>query len=309
MDLLSHVLHLAGLKKRLLHQRSFSKPIALEFPCGKSFGFHVVLQGEAFIHQKGQKPIQLKKGDIALICRGINHVVSTNVNEPKKLTALSDASIQTSLSHRAPLLTLISGAYQVWNNPVHPLFDELPQWFILRSDDMGLFDELNMGIQLLSKELNSPAFGSETITNSLLDVLFTAIFRKILEKHQTKPKSWAHATSDTQIKTSIEMLHKDYAQDWTLEELARKVGLSRAGFAQKFKSSLGVTPFQYLTALRVQKSMELLSSSDSKLEQIAESVGYKDAFTFSKVFKKITGISPRDFRSQDAKDKELAWRF
>jgi transcriptional regulator GlxA family with amidase domain len=53
----------------------------------------------------------------------------------------------------------------------------------------------------------------------------------------------------------------------------------------------------------------MLSASERSLEQIAQEVGYQDAFSFSKVFKRTLGIAPREFRRQDTQDRTLAWRI
>jgi YesN/AraC family two-component response regulator len=52
-----------------------------------------------------------------------------------------------------------------------------------------------------------------------------------------------------------------------------------------------------------------LSATRSKREAVSQEVGYKDAFSFSKAFKKLTGVSPKEFRLQDGATKEAAWRF
>jgi AraC-like DNA-binding protein len=59
----------------------------------------------------------------------------------------------------------------------------------------------------------------------------------------------------------------------------------------------------------MQKAMAALGGSQRSLEQIAQEVGYQDAFSFSKVFKRTVGIAPRAFRQQDAQDRTLAWRL
>jgi YesN/AraC family two-component response regulator len=53
----------------------------------------------------------------------------------------------------------------------------------------------------------------------------------------------------------------------------------------------------------MQKAMQLLSETGMNLEQVAQAVGYQDAFGFSKVFKRTTGMAPRAFRQQDARDR------
>jgi transcriptional regulator GlxA family with amidase domain len=69
------------------------------------------------------------------------------------------------------------------------------------------------------------------------------------------------------------------------------------------------TPLNYLRSVRMQKAMGALGESQRSLEQIAQEVGYQDAFSFSKVFKRTVGVAPRDFRRQDAQDRTLAWHI
>ena len=104
-------------------------------------------------------------------------------------------------------------------------------------------------------------------------------------------------------------MHTHLERPWTLNSLAKDVGMSRAGFALKFRNSMGDTPLHYLTIVRIQKAMELLMTTTDNIETVATAVGYNDAFGFSKVFKKLTGFPPKEFRKQDHTDKQTPWRF
>jgi len=311
MDLLADVLRQAGLKGRILCHRSVGTPSTLVFPCSKSLGFHVVTQGRAFLYSASHaEPIALQRGDIALMARGCDHTVSTdNVGTLAGVPVLSvvDAPVAPAQG-QAPLLTLVSGAYQVWNTPVHPFFDELPAWYILRAQDTERFDAIDQAIQMLATETTRGEVGSDTVTQALLDILFTHIVRKIIAR-QDAPQSWTKGLRHVQIKAALELLHADCQREWTLDALARQVGLSRSGLALKFKQAVGSAPLQYLTTLRIQKAIYLLSTTTDKLETVSQAVGYKDAFSFSKAFKKLTGQSPREFRQQDDGQKNAAWRF
>jgi AraC-like DNA-binding protein len=310
MDLLADVLRQSGVKKRILNQRSFARPTALLFPCERSFGFHVVTQGRGYIHTAGEV-IALAAGDVALMARGCNHVVSTSDKPSRHVMAMDDAAQEAhgGAGEEPPLLALVSGAYQVWNTPVHPFFHELPRWYVLRADEIGRLDEADLAIGLLARETAAPGVGSETMTQALVDIIFTQIVRKIIARMDATPQTWGHALHQVQVRAALELMHGDCAHDWSLEELARRVGLSRAGFAAKFKAALGSPPLQYLTMLRVQKAMDLLANTPDKLESVSQAVGYRDAFSFSKAFKKVTGMPPRDFRQKDRDEKDLSWRF
>lgn len=72
---------------------------------------------------------------------------------------------------------------------------------------------------------------------------------------------------------------------------------------------MGDTPLNHLRTLRIQKAMQLLADTQQTLEQVAQAVGYQDAFGFSKAFKRATGQSPRQFREQDLADRLTPYRF
>lgn len=288
MDLLADILKLSGVQKRMLNQRELDANSVLKFPCNKSIGFHVVTHGEVTIEYANKKRLSLKRGDLALMARGIDH----------QLKAAGTG--QT---------TLVSGAYQFWNEPLHPFFKELTEWHILKAEEIESFDSIHQVLQLLSKEAAQSDLGSEGVVQSLLDILFNLILRKIVKRNSVAESTWSFASQNQQISQALQLLHQDFKKEWTLEDLAQEVGLSRAGFAQKFKKSLGDTPLHYLTTLRLQKAMDLLSQTEDKIELVAEQVGYKDAFGFSKVFKKHIGKSPKDFRKQAILDNQTGWKY
>ena len=312
MDLLADVFRQAGLKSRILCHRSVGTPSTLVFPCNKSLGFHVITQGRAFLYSASHaEPIALERGDIALMARGCDHTVSTgDVDTLAGVPVLSLMDAPTPLvPSQSPLVTLVSGAYQVWNTPVHPFFDELPAWYILRAQDSEHFDAIDQAIKMLASETTRGEVGSETVTQALLDILFTHIIRKIIARQDAQPQSWAQGLRHVQIKAALELLHADCQLEWTLDTLARQVGLSRSGLALKFKQAVGSAPLQYLTTIRIQKAIHHLSTTTDKLETVSQAVGYKNAFSFSKAFKKLTGLSPREFRQLDEAQKTAAWRF
>lgn len=314
MDLLTDILNSSGLRKRLLNQQALYVPWALNFPCPMSIGFHVVTQGEAYLWTDIQSdPIPLKKGDIAFAARGTHHYLSTHSDlqliDENRACNLAPPNGDESDEQDMPLLSLVCGAYQLWNEPIHPIFKDLPDWHIIRAETINFSDSLQNCLQILSKELTHSSLGSEAIIGSLLDVMLNLILRRILCHDSECKKGWAKASQDPVIGEALQLMHGQFARDWSVESLAHEVGISRAGFASKFKQALGDTPLHYLTILRISKAMEILGSSDKTLEKVAHEVGYRDAFSFSKTFKKQVGLSPRNFRIKNKQELELNYRF
>lgn len=311
MDILEDVLQQAGLKGRVLDHRRLAANTSVQFPCDRSIGFHVVTKGSAYLYsEQHPQAISLHKGDIALMARGHHHIVATRGDASYAQVASTALDLHSANPpESSATLTLVSGAYQIWHTPVHPLFFELPDWVVLRSDDLHGGEDLSQSIRMLAQEIAKQEIGAQRVIHALLDILFTQVLREIMRSHQVQPQSWSKGLQQPQIKKTLHLMHSNYQQDWTLDELAREVGLSRTSLAVKFKQTVGTTPLQYLLTIRIQKAMHLLSETNDKLEAISQQVGYKDAFSFSKAFKKLKGVSPKEFRLQDGETKGMVWRF
>ncbi|MBQ4159157.1 MAG: response regulator [Clostridia bacterium] len=84
----------------------------------------------------------------------------------------------------------------------------------------------------------------------------------------------------------------------SLMSVARHVGMSAAHFSTVFSQTTGRSFINYLTAMRIEKAKKLLSSTNMKLSAIAMEIGYNEPNYFSHVFRKVEGITPKEFRSR-----------
>lgn len=313
MDILSDILHVAGLRRRLLDLHALTPETALRFPCERSLGLHTVTRGRAFVHAPNlDEPIELLTGDLALMARGCVHLLSLDRTPPDRSETVSIARFAGQVQTAVPdggTTQVISGAYQLWHDPLHPFLRNLPPWFVIRAGSLPQLSALPLTIGLLDRELNDQDLGAASVTHGLLDALFAFVLREIAQREHQDTPGWNLAISDRPIRQVMTLMHGDLAHGWTLEELGQQVGLSRSALAERFRSAMGDTPLNHLRTLRMQKAIQLLSETRQTLEQIAQAVGYQDAFGFSKVFKRSTGHSPRQFREQDALEKEFPYRL
>ncbi len=98
------------------------------------------------------------------------------------------------------------------------------------------------------------------------------------------------------MKKAILYLSRHYMEPVTLEETAGHVGLNPAYFSTLFKQSCGSSFKEYLNMIRIEESKRLLANTDYPILDIAVSVGFEDQSYFSKVFKKYTGLTPKQYR-------------
>lgn len=92
------------------------------------------------------------------------------------------------------------------------------------------------------------------------------------------------------------ILERDYANDISLQSVSEQLNLNPAYVSRLFKQISGKSFVEYVTALRMEKSKEMLVQSEMKVNEIGRQVGYQNAYYFIKVFKEYTGVTPGEYR-------------
>lgn len=99
-----------------------------------------------------------------------------------------------------------------------------------------------------------------------------------------------------EIEKSIHYFESNYDTDINIEEYTKQHFIKPCWFIRNFKNTTGKTPMQYIISLRIDKSKELLLTTESNVSQISGMVGYDNPLYFSRIFKKHTGMSPLEYR-------------
>ena len=90
-----------------------------------------------------------------------------------------------------------------------------------------------------------------------------------------------------------------YYRRWQVKQLARDASMSVPHFFRCFRKVTGSTPISFLRRERINQAKRRLTESADSMKQIAEQVGYSDQFYFSRDFKRLTGVSPSEFRKRE----------
>lgn len=175
-------------------------------------------------------------------------------------------------------------------------------------------EEQLTGIQ--SQLMPACHFKSNTsVVHTILDIYYKAAEKKITDGFQaagaayqflmelcSAAKSYPYDQHNTSawpeaVQAAAAYLRTYYFRPIGLEEMAEAAGISKYHLARLFHRKTGMTPIQFLTKLRIEKSIELLRNTTFSVEHIAEQVGYANGNYFCKKFRDAVGMSPGQFRS------------
>ena len=95
---------------------------------------------------------------------------------------------------------------------------------------------------------------------------------------------------------ALRLIHDDPAHPWTVAELADESGVSRAAFARRFTELVGEPPMKFLTGWRLSLAADLLLEPGATVGSVAYRVGYASPFALSSAFKRVRGMSPRQYK-------------
>ena len=91
-------------------------------------------------------------------------------------------------------------------------------------------------------------------------------------------------------------LRKHYAVARPVEELVRRSGLPERTVKRRFTNATGMPPINYVQNLRVEEAKRRLERTDTPIEEISYAVGYEDAASFRRLFRRITSVAPGEYR-------------
>ncbi len=147
-----------------------------------------------------------------------------------------------------------------------------------------------MLLQLIVEHTNKPFISSEK--GMLLSTLST--LGKLVNN--------VGNISNDKINEAITFITMHYNTDINIKELANSCNLSQSRFMYLFKEQTGMAPHAYQQTLRIKNSMTLLTSTKLKIVEVGRQCGYEDSLYFSRVFKKLVGVSPKEYRLQNTNE-------
>jgi len=297
MDPLSEVLSLLRPTNYAAGGFGTEGDLAIQWPKHDGIKCYALLSGECWVVVEGvDAPVPLCAGDCFILPRGLPFCLTTNL-------ALEPIDFQTLREHgRVGGITrnatgdgrfLAGGHFVLAGSHARLILDALPPIVHIRGEaDRSL---MRWSLERLREELAAPKPGSSLIAQQLAYMMLVQALRLHLAESERVPVGWLAALTDPQLQGAVAAMHDEPGQAWTLEKLARRVGMSRTVFALRFKEVVGETATDYLTRWRMLLAAERLARAREPIATIAASLGYESESSFGKAFRRVVGCPPGRF--------------
>lgn len=127
---------------------------------------------------------------------------------------------------------------------------------------------------------------------------YLCLFLSLLIETADGPSSNEDTENRTEqyVRRAVEFIQMNYSRKIGIDKMAHDIGLDRSYLCALFKKVLNRSPQEFLIRFRMDKACELMKNNTLSIGDIARSVGYEDPLLFSKIFKKVKGATPREFR-------------
>lgn len=252
--------------------------------------FCAVLEGSCRLAVDGQEAVTLQAGDFVLLpatpgftMSGFEPVSPKRIDP--KVTPAPTGEVRHGTRGGRPDVRLLGG-YFVFDSPdAGLLVSLLPALIHVRG-----VERLTILVRLLAEESSGRKSGRELVLARLVELLLIEALRSTVGENT--PSGLLRALADAQLAPAMRQMHGQIARSWTVAQLAKKVGLSRSTFFERFTHTVGLPPMEYLLAWRMAVAKDLLRRQDIELARVAERVGYSSASTFSTAFSRHVGQSP-----------------
>jgi AraC-like DNA-binding protein len=302
MDPLTDVLDLARVRGTVAAALRAGEDwgLALEQVVGASF--HAVTAGLAWLRLPGEPPLRLLPGDVVLLPTGAPHGIASAPRGPLQPFDHTAATCvwesgEESVMGSGPMLThILCANYQQDTEAAVPLLQLLPRAVHVPAAPGG--GAVDATLRMIAAEIAGRRAGAAVVLDRLVDVLLVHVLRAWLDSAEAERNaSWLTALRDPIAAGALALLHADPARAWTVDVLAREVGVSRATLARRFPALVGDTPLAYLTRWRLDLAARRLRLTDDPVDTVARAVGYTSEYAFSRAFSRARGLPPGRYRS------------
>jgi AraC-like DNA-binding protein len=308
MDAVAGLLDGPRARGAFLLRSSMDPPWSLRIQDEAPLTLVAMVRGGAWIVPDDGDAVQLGPDDVAIVRGPEPYLVADDPGtapqavihpgqrcttpDGQELTGMADQGVRTWGNSADGAAVMLTGTYNLDGEVSGRLLRALAPLIVLRAGEWDC-----PVIPLLAAEIVKDEPGQEAVLDRLLDLLLIAVLRAWFARPEAGAPGWYRAHGDPVVGPALRMLHHNPAHPWTVAELARATGVSRAAFARRFNELVGEPPMAFLTGWRIALAADLLREPGATVGSVAHRVGYGSPFALSTAFKRLRGISPQQYRT------------
>jgi AraC-like DNA-binding protein len=277
--------------------------------------YHLIARGSCWGHAVGHDPVRLREGDLILFPQGDAHVLSSapGMRETPNPSTFKRRSTPLPMFYefggggpdRAHIVCCFLGCDE---RPFNPLLAGLPAVIHLpAAGQEAPTGWLGTMMSIAVRESANERAGRENVLGRLSELMFVETIRRYLETLPPAETGWLAGLRDPVVGQALAALHGGPTESWTVDGLARRVGVSRSVLAERFTEFVGQPPMQYLALWRMQLASRLLVEG-GHVSAVGAAVGYESEAAFSRAFKKLVGQAPATWRRRTVPAANMARR-
>lgn len=315
MDALSDLLRVVRLTGAVFMDAEFTAPWCVGEPSGVEVCiehmpeaghvviYHLVTEGECQVALPGEPPRLARAGDLVVIPSGEAHSLGSDLDRPRadgaRLVIQRSPDEAPTVRHGGGGATtkMVCGYLACDSRLFDTLLAALPRLMIIDMREGPGAQWLTSSIRFAMTEASTANAGTGAVLAKLSELLFIEAIRRFMESLPQEQTGWLAGLRDRFVGKALALMHSRPAHDWTVDELAGAVGLSRSALAERFATLIGQPPMYYLTRWRLQLAANLLRTGSARsVAAIAADVGYESEPAFNRAFKRELGTTPAAWR-------------
>ena len=317
MDALSDALRVMGLTGGVFLEACFTAPWCILGQVGPQhcqpylntpshvICFHFVVEGHCYAQIVDEAACELTAGDVVLFSRNDIHRIGSEltmeaVHASKLVQPGKGYELRKIVHGGGGAPTKLICGFLGGEALLSPLLLALPPILKMPVAHIPGGDWIARSFTYAASDLANGGPGAATVMSKMSELLFVETIRHFLANEPPERTGWLASLRDPAIGRALSLLHSHPKRDWTTEDLAEEVHLSRSAFAERFTALLGQPPMRYLTMWRMQLAAQSLRQGRLSIAQIAYECGYESEATFTRAFKREFGTPPSAWRKGHA---------
>lgn len=314
LDALSDVLRIVRLSGAVFMDAEFTAPWCIGEPVDVEVCigqlpeaqhiviYHLLTEGKVDVALPGSAPMSARAGDLVIIPSGEAHALGSDLSGPRGGGAPlvvergHDDVPQVRYGGGGEVTRMVCGYLACDSSLFDTVLAALPRVMVVNMREGPGAQWLTTSIRFSIAESAAQRAGAGTMLAKLSELMFVEAVRRHIESLPPDQTGWLAGLRDRFVGKTLALIHAEPAHAWTVEELARAVGLSRSALAERFTGLIGQPPMQYLTRWRLQLAANLLHSGSRNVASVAADVGYDSEAAFNRAFKRELGVTPAAWR-------------